>query len=87
MLLFLLLNLSRTNLSELMLLPIHLLCCRFYCCVGLLLTAVVAPSALTMMLPTSSVVCCGGLLLGIEGAEVVNTPIVPYLRLPSLVRR
>jgi hypothetical protein len=87
MLLFLLLNLSRMNLSELMLLPIQLLCCRFYCCVGLLLTAVVALRAVTTMLPSSSVVCCGGLFLGVEDAEVVTTPIVPFPRLPSLAYR
>jgi hypothetical protein len=35
-------------------------------------------------LPSSFVVCCGGLLLGIEGAKVVNTPIVVlYLCEPS----
>jgi hypothetical protein len=36
-----------------------------------------------MMLPSISVVCCGSLLLGIEGTEMVITPIVIFPRLPS----
>jgi hypothetical protein len=45
-------------------------CCRCHC-LGLLQAPVVAHCKLTMVLPSGSVICCGGLLLGIEGAEVV----------------